>query len=163
MADLRETSLTRGRPLPLPSVDNRPFYEGTRRGELRLQRCRDCRSWRHYPRPVCPRCQSQHFAWERASGRGRVHTWTIVHGPTLPAFRDELPYNVVDVELDEGVHFQSQLLDCGPGQIEAGMPVEAVFVEASPEITLVKFRPARPPRAPGPGAKPRVRARRARS
>src|SRR6266851_887483 len=30
---------------PLPEIDdiNRPFWEATRRGELRLQRCKDCR------------------------------------------------------------------------------------------------------------------------
>ena len=31
--------------LDLPEIDdiNRPFWEATRRGELRLQRCKDCR------------------------------------------------------------------------------------------------------------------------
>ena len=69
-----------------------------------------------------------------------VYTWTIVHGPTLPAFQDQLPYNVVDVLLDEGVHFQSQVLDCPPDEIRAGMPVQAVFVPVSEDITLVKFK-----------------------
>jgi len=32
---------------------------------------------------------------------------------------------VVDVLLDEGVHFVSQVLDCPPEQMRAGMPVEA--------------------------------------
>ena len=65
-----------------------------------------------------------------------------MHGPTLPAFRDELPYNVVDVLLDEGIHFQSQVLDCPPEEIRADMPVEAVFVPVDDEIALVKFRRA---------------------
>jgi len=34
----------------------------------------------------------------------------------------------------------SQVLDCPPEEIRAGMPVEAVFVAASDDITLVKFR-----------------------
>lgn len=140
MADDRESILTRGMPLPLPSAENIEFYQAAQRGELCFQRCSDCRTWRHYPRPICPACQSMRFEWERASGRGRVHTWTIVHGPTLPAFESALPYNVIDVELEEGLHFQSQLLDCEPGEIEAGMPVEAVFVRLSDEITLPKFR-----------------------
>ncbi len=139
---MRDEVITQGLPLPLPSVDTVEFYRATQRGELRFQRCADCRAWRHYPRPVCPECASTSFAWERASGRGEVYTWTIVHGPTLPAFRDQLPYNVVDVLTDEGLHFQSQLLDCPLDEIEAGMPVEAVFVPATDEITLVKFRPA---------------------
>src|SRR5439155_538283 len=63
-----------------------------------------------------------------------------IRGPSLPAFETALPYNVVDVLMDEGVHFVSQVLDCPPEEIHAGMPVEAVFVPAGDEITLVKFR-----------------------
>ena len=134
--------ITQGRPRPIPSVDNVAFYDAARRGELCFQRCADCREWRHYPRPVCPHCSSTGFHWERATGLGRIYTWTIVHGPTLPAFQDSAPYNVVDVLMDEGVHFQSQLLDISPEDIEAGLRVTAVFVPLDDEITLVKFRPA---------------------
>jgi len=51
-----------------------------------------------------------------------------------------VPYNVVDVLLEEGVHFVSEVLDCPPEELRAGLPVEAVFVPASAELTLVKFR-----------------------
>jgi len=142
VSDLRESVITRKLPLPQPSQDNAEFYEATRRGELRFQRCSDCGAFRHYPRPICPECQSTRSSWELSKGRGVVYTWTIVHGPTLPAFQDELPYNVVDVRMDEGVHFQSQVLDCAPQEIRAGMPVQAVFVPVSDDITLVKFRRA---------------------
>jgi uncharacterized OB-fold protein len=139
---MRDEVITQGLPLPLPSIDNVEVYRAAQRGELCFQRCMDCRVWRHYPRPVCPACASTRFEWERASGRGEVYTWTIVHGPTLPAFRDDLPYNVIDVLTEEGLHFQSQLVDCPPDEIQAGLPVEAVFVRASDDITLVKFRRA---------------------
>ena len=141
---LREAILTRGLPLPLPDRDSAPFYEAARRGELVFQRCAACGRFRHYPRPACPACQSRAFAWERSTGRGTVWTWTIVRGPTLPAFEPRLPYNVVDVLMAEGVHFVSEVLDCPADALHVGMPVEAVFVPASDEITLVKFR-----RSPG--------------
>jgi uncharacterized OB-fold protein len=136
----RDDLVTRRVPLPVPTRDNAPFWEGTRRGELLLQRCAACGRFRHYPRPTCPACLAREHRWERASGRGTVFTWTIVRGPTLPAFQAKLPYNVVDVLLEEGVHFVSEVLDCPPEAIRADMPVEAVFVPASEEITLVKFR-----------------------
>jgi hypothetical protein len=62
-----------------------------------------------------------------------------VRGPTLPAFEHKLPYNVVDVLLEEGVHFVSQVLGCPPEEIYAGMKVQATFVPVTEEITLVKF------------------------
>ncbi len=140
MSNVRDQVMTRQQPLPQPTLDNHEFYEAAQRGELRFQRCADCGTWRHYPRPVCPECLSTRLSWERASGHGTIYTWTIVHGPTLPAFRDDLPYNVVDVLTDEGIHFQSQVLDCPPDEIYAGMPVEAVFVPVTEDMTLVKFR-----------------------
>jgi hypothetical protein len=129
-------------PLPAPTHDNAPFYEAARKGELRFQRCGSCGTFRHYPRPICPRCLSRECAWEASSGRGTVYTWTVVRGPTLPAFAGRVPYNVVDVLMDEGVHFVSEVVDCPPEEIRAGMPVVATFVAASDEITLVKFRRA---------------------
>lgn len=128
------------RPLPQPGRDNLAFYEAAARGELRFQRCQGCGRFRHYPRPSCPHCLSTAFTWERASGRGTVYTWTIVRGPTLPGFEGDLPYNVVDVLLEEGIHFVSQVLDCPAEDIRADMPVRAVFVAASEDVTLVKFR-----------------------
>ena len=139
---LRDAVLTRGLPLPLPTRDTEPFYAAARRGVLVFQRCTACGRFRHYPRPVCPACLSRAFAWTPSSGRGTVWTWTIVRGPTLPAFEAAVPYNVVDVLMEEGVHFVSQVLDCPPDEIRAGMPVRAVFVAASDDITLVKFRRA---------------------
>lgn len=138
----RDQPITRDVPLPQPSPDNAPFYEAAKRGELRFQRCSTCGRFRHYPRPVCPHCLSREFRWELSSGRGTVYTWTIVRGPTLPAFRHKLPYNVVDILLDEGVHFVSEVLDCSPEEIHPNMPVTAVFVPVSDHITLVKFRRA---------------------
>jgi uncharacterized OB-fold protein len=138
----RDTCITHDLPLPQPSRDNAPFYEAARRGELRFQRCTACGTYRHYPRPVCPHCLGRDYTWERSTGYGRVYTWTIVRGPTLPAFEHKLPYNVVDVLMDEGVHFVSEVLDCAPEEITAGMRVQATFVALTDEIALVKFKRA---------------------
>ena len=113
-------------PLPRPTHDDAEFWAAARRGELRFQRCTACGRFRHYPRPTCAQCRSCAFTWERSTGRGTVWTWTIVRGPTLPGFAAELPYNVVDVLMEEGVHFVSQLLDCPPEKLRAGLTVEAV-------------------------------------
>lgn len=135
----RDAFVTRDLPLPEPTADNAAFHEAAHRGELVFQKCSACAKCRHYPRPACPHCLSRDFIWECSAGRGTVYTWTIVRGPTLPAFQDKLPYNVVDVLMDEGVHFVSEVLDCAPEEIHAGMRVKATFVPVSEDITLVKF------------------------
>jgi len=128
-------------PIPVPNPDNQGFWDACRRGELRLQRCAGCGRFRHHPRPMCAACGSLDYEWALASGRGIVHTFTIVHRPTLPAFEARVPYNVVTVALEEGVFMVSNLTDCPLDEIRIGLPVEVVFEPLTDEITLPKFRP----------------------
>ncbi|MDX2168378.1 MAG: Zn-ribbon domain-containing OB-fold protein [Deltaproteobacteria bacterium] len=128
-------------PTPVPNPDNQGFWEACARGELRLQRCTACRAWRHHPRPLCPACGSFDYEWGLASGRGVVHTFTIVHRPTLPAFEERLPYNVIVVRLEEGVFMVSNLVGADASALRIGLPVEVVFEPLDIDITLPKFRP----------------------
>ena len=43
--------------------------------------------------------------------------------------------------LAEGVRLVSQVLDLAPEQLRVGLPVEVVFDDVTPEVTLPKFRP----------------------
>ncbi|MEA2679494.1 MAG: uncharacterized protein QOK03_1216, partial [Candidatus Binataceae bacterium] len=45
--------------------------------------------------------------------------------------------------LDEGVKMLTNLVDCAPEQVKIDMPVEVVYEDVTPEVTLAKFRPAR--------------------
>jgi uncharacterized OB-fold protein len=47
------------------------------------------------------------------------------------------------VELDEGVKMLTNVVDCRPEDVKIGMPVEVVYDDVTPEVTLAKFRPAR--------------------
>ena len=130
------------RPLPLMEGATREFYEHCKRHELRFQRCKQCGAWRHVPRPMCPACGSWDWEWARASGPGKVFTWTVVRRPMHPAFAEDAPYAPAVVELDEGVRLVTWIEDCAPDEIEAGMPVEVAFDDVTPEVTLPKFRRA---------------------
>ena len=127
-------------PLPVPNADNAGFWEGCRNHELRIQRCRACDALRHPPRPMCPQCTHMEYEWMRVSGRGTIYSFTIVHGPTLPAFQARAPHNVVVIQLDEGPYIVSNVVDCAAEQIRIGAPVEVVFEDIDQGITLPKFR-----------------------
>ena len=45
-------------------------------------------------------------------------------------------------EQEEGVRVLTELVDCAPSDLEIDMPVEVVFDQVTPEITLPKFRKA---------------------
>lgn len=128
------------RPLPVPDAETAPFWAGTAAGKLLFQRCGGCGLHRFYPRIVCPSCMSDAVEWVEASGRGRVYSYTVVHR-AAPAFRDEVPYVVAIVELEEGVRMMSRLLVDPPEAARIDLPVKVTFEKASDEIVLPKFVP----------------------
>ncbi len=127
---------------PLPALHGLAgeFYGWCRRHELRIQRCAGCGTWRHVPRELCAGCGSWAWTWERASGRGRVFTWTVAERPMHPAFAGDVPYAIVVVELEEGVRIVSRVDGCAPADLAMGMAVEVAFDDVADEVTLPVFR-----------------------
>jgi uncharacterized OB-fold protein len=127
-------------PLPRTRGPAAEFYKFCKAHELRFQRCTDCGTWRHIPRDMCAKCGSFNFEWARSSGRGTVFSWTTVTQPMLPQFAPLVPYAPAVIELDEGVRMVSWVTDVKPDDLALGMPVEVVFDDVTPEVTLPKFR-----------------------
>ena len=128
------------RPRPALTHDNAFFFEGTKAGQLLVQRCTECGTLRHPPRPACAQCGC--FDWDTvaASGRGTVFSYVVVHHPQVPGFPYPLPIAVV--ELDEGTRLVADLVGVGPDEVRIGMPVTAELVPVDDELTLPMFRPA---------------------
>jgi uncharacterized OB-fold protein len=129
------------KPLPVISGINEPYWEAAKRHELRLQQCRRCVKFWYPFGPVCPHCWSREYDWNRLSGRGKVTSWVVFHQLYFEGFKDELPYNVVQVELDEGPRLLSNLVGVKNDEISIGMPVEITFDDVTDEVTLPKFQP----------------------
>jgi uncharacterized OB-fold protein len=131
---------------PLPRVDeeSKGFWEACARHELYLQRCGGCGRVRYYPRALCPSCLCDVIEWVRCTGRGSVYTFTVTYQNQAPGFRDELPYVMAYVELEEGVRLLTNLVGCAPDAVRIGMAVEVVFEDATPALALPKFRPSAP-------------------
>jgi uncharacterized OB-fold protein len=130
-------------PLDLAPDDlDRPFWEACRRHEFWLQR--SGRTGRYHWPAVCdPETGREGMEWVPATGRGVVHTFTIIHQAYRPDLAERVPYNVVVVELEEGPLFHSNLVGCANQEIRIGMPVEVVFDDVSEDVTLPRFRPIR--------------------
>jgi hypothetical protein len=130
------------KPLPEITPESRPFWEACRRHELLIQRCRACGTAQYYPRGVCAHCWSADLAWEPSRGRGTVYTYTVTHRSQAAGFKDELPYVLAWVELAEGLQVLTNLVECDPGHVAIGMPVEVTFEDVTPELSIPRFRPA---------------------
>ena len=127
---------------PLPSISdfNRPFWDGARHHELRLQRCSDCRKVWAPNGPVCPFCFSSNYRWEKLSGRGKIASWVVFHKLYHPGFAQDLPYNVAFIELAEGPRLISNVVGARNEELRIGMPVEVVFEDVSADISIPRFR-----------------------
>ena len=132
------------KPLPRVTADNRPFWEAARRHQLVLQRCEECGRFRYPPGPVCPDCLSERAEWTPVSGRGRVTTFVDFHKAWFPSFAGDIPYNMIQVELDEGPRLTANLVGVPNAEIRIDMPVEVVFDDVTSDITLPRFQRAGP-------------------
>lgn len=95
------------------------FRDGLARGDLLIQKCNECSRLNMYPRYACPHCQSQALGWQRASGRGVLHSFTVLRLGAPAGFEDELPYAIGVVKLDEGVQLLARLAPDAEGEWKA--------------------------------------------
>lgn len=128
--------------LPEPTVLTEPYWAAARLGELHLQRCRQCGQFIHFPEDECPACAGADLTWERVSGRGAVHAFTVIHRTFVPGFAERTPYVVAWVELEEqaGLRVLGNILGLDPAGVCVGLPVEVVFEELEAFGRIPNFR-----------------------
>jgi uncharacterized OB-fold protein len=78
--------------------------------------------------------------WVEASGRARLHTWTVIHQQYSRSFAPE-PVVVAVVALDEGPLLHTNVVRSTPETRIAGMPLRAEFVEIAEGVVLPVFAP----------------------
>ena len=129
------------RALPAITPETEHFWEGTRSGELRLQKCAACNYVYFPPRPFCPQCASTKVDVLGASGRATLYSYVIHHRP-VPGFVP--PYSIAVVQLEEGPRMMTNIVETEqtPERLQLDMPLEVVFERMNDEISLPLFRPA---------------------
>lgn len=140
---------------PLPDVTDPltdPFWSATREGRLVVQKCLDCGYLRWPPGPLCNECQSDRTAWTEVRPEGTLWSVATYHRALDPAFKDDVPYSVGLVELDEGPRMYGRL----QGDTARFVPdarVHAAYREIAPDVFLVDWAPGTdgPPRGIGGG------------
>jgi uncharacterized OB-fold protein len=125
---------------PLPRLDtlNKPFWAAAKEGKLLLQHCPSCGDTRFPPGPVCPKCLSGDQDWVESSGKGTLESWIDMHRAYWDGFKDDLPYRVCLVRLEEGPVVVSNLVD-KTENLRMGAPVRVVFDAVTEDVTLPKF------------------------
>ncbi len=129
------------KPLPTPDADSRAYWQGLKEGKLLLQHCAACAHVQLYQQAICRRCGSESLEHRAASGRATVHSFSVVHRAPGPAFKQDTPYAVLLVELDEGPRMITSLVGADPMSVRFDMQVELVCEPVSDEVWLPRFRP----------------------
>jgi uncharacterized OB-fold protein len=127
------------KPLPTADVETKPYWEGCKRHELLLPWCSHCKDYFFPAQAICPHCLKADIQWHKSSGKGVVYSMSVVHQNKSAGFRDQGPYVLAYVTLDEGVQMLSNVLAADPYSVKVGTPVEVTFEDAPPEVSIPKF------------------------
>jgi len=128
------------RPRPPRGHDNAWWWDGIQRGELLIQRCKDCGVLRHPPRPMCGRCQSTQWDTVTSKGKGTIYAYVVVHHPQFPGF--DYPLVAALIELEEGTRLVSNVVGVDPADAHIGMPVRVSIEAVDETLKLPLFRRA---------------------
>ena len=129
------------KPVPVPTKETQPYWDGCKQHELRVQKCAACGHHQFYPRLYCTTCMSDRVEWVKTSGRATVLSYTIIYRPVTQAFAGNVPYVVAMVTLDEGPQMMTNIVGCEPEKVHIGMPVQVTFEDWTEDISVPKFKP----------------------
>ncbi len=126
-----------GLPVPKATVISQPHWDGCKKGQLLVQHCDECNAYTFPPEIVCPQCLKSSLLWKQSSGKGVIYSFTVVHRPQRPEFA--APYVAAIIELEEGWHMMSNIIDCDIDSIEIGQAVEVSYVKRE-DFSLPMFK-----------------------
>ena len=129
------------KPLPTISGENAPYWEYCRKHELRMQQCKQCGYIRFPVSILCPKCHSMEAEWTKLSGKGKVYSYIIFRQVYHESYKDDIPYVVAIIQLDEGPRMESNIIGCKTEDIKIDMQVEVYFDDVTDKISLPKFKP----------------------
>ncbi len=124
-----------------------PMYWRTIPQRYRLvgHKCKKCGKVNFPPKGVCKYCNaSSDFEEVQLSGRGKVHTFTLIGaGGAPPEFAEQEKaggsYPVAIVELEEGPKMIGQMADVNPKDVKIGMAVRSELRKIYTEEGVIRY------------------------
>lgn len=131
------------KPVPTIDADSAPYWSGAKENRLMIQRDRASGRCFLYSRRLAPGIDDADVEWFEASGRGKIYSFTVAHRPAGPAFKNDVPYVIASIELEEGARIMTNIVTDRPEGLFIDQPVEVFFDRVSDDLTVPKFRPVR--------------------
>jgi len=80
--------------------------------------------------------------WVEASGRGTLHTYTIMHRSFSSSMKSKVPFVIGVVELAEGPMYHTNIIDCDHDALAIDMQLKVKMEPHESGLTLPVFVPA---------------------
>ena len=133
------------KPIPLVDLDQQPYWEAARKGELSIQKCKNCGEYVHPPGPGCPWCGSKSLTWEQIGTEvtGTIYSFIVVYRAVLQSFVNDVPYAVAlcDVDKVPGIRITANVVNCDYRSVHIGMPVKMVWESRSSDWSIPQWEP----------------------
>ena len=131
------------KPLPVLDESSEGYWHAAATGVLALPRCQVCAQFALPPTTVCPNCGSTdpRFVATPVDGGGTVRSWTVVRDSFLPGFADDVPYLLVDVELNAQPELRmiGRLVDGPDAELRLHDRVTVTFDRLSDDVAVPAF------------------------
>lgn len=102
------------------------YFESASNGILMIKHCPSCDKYAQLQDRYCGKCLTE-LQWNKASGRGKVMNWTVIHQAAHPGFIDEIPYVAGTIMLEENVRILSKISRIDPKELTIDLDVHAEF------------------------------------
>lgn len=127
---------------PADEMLDLPFWRHLAAGQLHLNRCTSCGTFRHPPGPCCPKCRAIGNDWAPVSGRATLQSFTTVRHPVHTRLTEAVPYVITLVRLEEGPRMVSGIPLGRTYRLEVGMPLQCEVIRFDDRFALPYFIPS---------------------
>ena len=127
------------KPRPTIDPDSKIYWDAANDNKLMVQYSIETKEYFLYSKQLTNAADSKNIEWRQVSGKGKIYSFTIVYAPAGPAFKDDTPYIVASIELDEGARIISNVLTNDIEKVSIGDYVKVVFEKQNDGFTIPKF------------------------
>ena len=124
---------------PIKNPDSEFYWDSASHDRLVIRKCKACSAFHFMPRYLCPECWSTDLEWVQASGKGVVHSYTIIRRTPLKEFEGLVPYVVALIDLDEGPRMMANILGGDALDTKIGDRVEVCFEKRGEQAKVPQF------------------------
>ena len=127
------------KPRPTMDPDSKIYWDSANDKKLMVQYSIETEEYFLYSKQLTNATNSNKIEWRQVSGKGEIYSFTIVYAPAGPAFKEDTPYIVASIKLDEGARIISNILTDKIEEVCIGDRVKVVFEKQNDGFTIPKF------------------------